>query len=43
MFRLQKILSYSSMDIMRTYANIYGKDFQKDFDRINVWDRLNNN
>lgn len=42
-FRLQKILGHSSMDIVRKYVNIYGKDLQKDFDRFNVLDRLSDN
>lgn len=42
-FRLQKILGHSSMDIVRKYVNIYGRDLQKDFDRFNVLDRLSDN
>lgn len=43
MFRLQKILGHFSMDIVRKYVNIYGKDLQKDFNRFNVLDRLSDN
>ena len=39
-FRLQKILNHSSMDVVRKYVNIYGKDLQKDFDKYNILDRL---
>lgn len=39
-FRLQKILGHSSMDIVRKYVNIYGTDLQKDFEKYNVLERL---
>lgn len=39
-FRLQKMLGHSSMDIVRKYVNIYGNELQKDFEQFNPLDRL---
>lgn len=34
-FRLQKILGHSSMDIVRNYVNMFGSDVKKDFNDFN--------
>lgn len=39
-FRLQKILGHSSMDIVRKYVNLYGKELARDFDKFSVLERL---
>lgn len=39
-FRLQKILGHSSMEIVKKYVNIYGSDLTKDFDKFNILDRF---
>lgn len=39
-FRLQKILGHSSMDIVREYVNLFSSDLQKDFDRFNPLDQI---
>lgn len=35
-FRLQKILGHSSMDIVKEYISIFGEDLMKDFDKYNI-------
>jgi len=44
-FRLQKILGHSSLDIVKEYVNMYGTDLQKQFDEFNPLDNIarNNN
>ncbi len=39
-FRLQKILGHSSMEIVKKYVNIYGADLTKDFEKFNILDRF---
>lgn len=34
-FRLQKLLGHSSMDIVREYVNMFGDDLRRDFDSFN--------
>ena len=34
-FRLQRILGHSSMDIVREYVNMFGDDLKRDFDTFN--------
>jgi len=34
-FRLQKMLGHSSMEIVREYVNMFGDDMKKDFDSFN--------
>ena len=41
-FRLQKILGHSSMDMVRKYVNMYNADLQNGFDRFNPLDNINN-
>ena len=40
MFRLQKILGHSSLDMVKEYVNMFAEDLQKDFDRFNPLDQL---
>ena len=35
MAQLQAILGHSTLDMTRKYVNLYGKDIQRDFDRLN--------
>ena len=39
-FRLQKILGHSSMDIVREYVNMFSDDLQQDYERFNPLDQL---
>lgn len=39
-FRLQKILGHSTMDMVRKYVNMYGSDLQNDFDTFNPLDNM---
>lgn len=39
-FRLQKLLGHSSMDIVREYVNMFSDDLQKDFDRFNPLEQI---
>jgi integrase/recombinase XerD len=38
-FRLQKILGHSTLDMVKNYVAIYGGDLKKDFDRFTVLDQ----
>lgn len=40
MFRLQKILNHSSLDMVREYVDMFASDLQKDFDTFNPLDQL---
>jgi len=40
MFRLQKILGHSTLDIVKEYVNMYGDDLQRDFDTYNPLDNF---
>jgi len=40
-FRLQKILGHSNMNIVREYVNMFSTDLQIDFDKYNPLDSLN--
>ena len=42
-FRLQQILGHSSLDIVKEYVNIYGRDLQNDFEVFNPLDNMNTN
>nr|WP_294485586.1 tyrosine-type recombinase/integrase [uncultured Anaerosporobacter sp.] len=42
-FRLQKILGHSSLDIVKNYVQMYGSDISVDFDKYNPLDNLVNN
>lgn len=42
-FRLQKILGHSSLDIVKNYVNIYGTDLQIDFNRYNPLEQMKDN
>jgi len=37
-FRLQKILGHSSMDMVKNYVEMFNDDLQKDFDLYNPLD-----
>ena len=39
-FRLQKILGHSSLDIVREYVNMFSNDLQKDYDKFNALEQL---
>ncbi|MFT8313314.1 MAG: tyrosine-type recombinase/integrase [Clostridium sp.] len=39
-FRLQKILGHSSMDIVRNYVEMFTSDLQKDFDQYNPLEQM---
>jgi len=40
LFRLQKILGHSSLEIVKEYINMYGNDLQMDFNNFNPLDNL---
>lgn len=40
MFRLQKILGHSSIDIVKNYVNMFTTDLQRDFDTFNPLENL---
>jgi len=42
-FRLQKILGHSSMDMVKNYVEMFSDDLQKDFDIFNPLDNLSQN
>lgn len=42
-FRLQKILGHSSIDMTQRYVNIYGNDLKRDFDKFNPLDNISSN
>jgi len=42
-FRLQKLLGHSSMDIVREYVNMFSNDLQKDFDIFNPLENMVSN
>jgi len=42
-FRLQKILGHSSMDIVREYVNMFSDDLQRDFDKFNPLEQIVSN
>lgn len=42
-FRLQKILGHSSLDIVKEYVNMFSADLQNSFDNFNPLDRMNQN
>ncbi|MCR3761907.1 site-specific integrase, partial [Clostridium felsineum] len=39
-FRLQKILSHSTLDMVRVYVDMFTSDLQKDFSTFNPLDQL---
>jgi integrase/recombinase XerD len=41
-FRLQKVLGHSSMEIVREYVNMFGDDLKRDFDMFNPLEELSN-
>ncbi len=42
-FRLQKILGHSSMDIVREYVNMFAYDLRRDFNRFNPLEQMTSN
>jgi integrase/recombinase XerD len=38
-FRLQKILGHSTLDMVKNYVAIYGADLKKDYDQYSLFDR----
>ena len=39
-FRLQKILGHSTMEMVKKYVNLYGNEVSKDFNRYNILERV---
>ena len=39
-FRLQKLLGHTSLDMTRNYVNMFSEDLKKDFEEYNPLDRL---
>ncbi|WIF94289.1 tyrosine-type recombinase/integrase [Caminicella sporogenes] len=42
-FRLQKILGHSSLDIVKEYVNMFNEDLVDDFDKLNALDQMSEN
>ncbi|GAB6099289.1 tyrosine recombinase XerC [Halanaerocella petrolearia] len=42
-FRLQKILGHSTMDVVKEYVNMFGNDLKKEFDKFNPLDQVADN
>ena len=42
-FRLQKLLGHSSMDIVREYVNMFNNDMQRDYNSFNPLETLAKN
>lgn len=42
-FRLQKILGHSSLEVVKEYVNMYSKDLHRDFDKFNLFDNMAHN
>jgi integrase/recombinase XerD len=38
-FRLQKVLGHSTLDMVKQYANLYGADLKRDYDQFSLFDR----
>lgn len=43
MFRLQKILGHSTLDMVKQYVAIFGGDLKRDYERFSVLDRVKEN
>ena len=39
-FRLQKLLGHSSMDIVKNYVNMFNSDLHRDFDEFNPLEKF---
>lgn len=39
-FRLQKLLGHSSLQVLNNYTNLYNKDLKQDYDRLNPLEQL---
>jgi integrase/recombinase XerD len=42
-FKLQRILGHSTLDMVKNYVNMFSNDLQKDFDKFNPLERIQNN
>ena len=39
-FRLQKILGHSTLEVTKGYVNLFGQDLQQNYEQFNPLDRL---
>jgi len=40
-FRLQKVLGHSTLDMVKQYVNLYSADLKRDYDQFSLFDRAN--
>ena len=43
MFRLQKVLGHSTLDMVKQYVNLYSADLKRDYDQFSLFDRAKAN
>ena len=42
-FRLQKVLGHSTLDMVKQYVNLYSADLKRDYDQFSLFDRAKAN